>query len=58
MRLMTIFELAAKTRSELDAIRQRAHSEASNARLSREERDQAGSTLVNIARLEPRPPKP
>ncbi len=54
MLLMTIFELAAKTLAERDAIEQRATKNAQNARLSTEERQRAAAILANLARI----PKP
>jgi hypothetical protein len=50
MKLMTVFELAAKSASERQAIFQEASAEAANTRLTEDERRFAEFTLVNLTR--------
>lgn len=51
MRLMTIFELAAKTLAERDAIQQRAAKDTDNIRLPAEARQHAAAILANLVRV-------
>jgi len=56
MRLMTIFELAARTEKELQVLSRQAMQDAANGRLPASEREGAMATLANIARLRGSPP--
>ena len=56
MRLMTIFELAARTEKELQVLSRQATEDAANGRLPAKEREGAMATLANIARLRGSPP--
>lgn len=56
MRLMTIFQLAVLTGSELDALAARAQKDADNTRLPASDREAAARTRLNIRRV--KPPKP
>jgi hypothetical protein len=51
MRLMTIFELAARTQKELQVLSRQATEDAANGRLPATEREGAMATLANIAHL-------
>lgn len=56
MRLMTIFELAARTEKELHVLSRQATADAANGQLPATEREGAMATLANIARLRGSPP--
>ncbi len=55
MRLMTIFELAAKTSAELEVLRRTASEAAGNPTLPDDQRREAALTLTNILRMRRHP---
>ncbi|MNJ68979.1 hypothetical protein D3C77_652770 [compost metagenome] len=51
MKLLTIFELAAKSESELRALYREAFNEAATADQTSQERENALASLANIQRM-------